>query len=67
AGRRLGREPTGPHQLLTVHAVGKSLKVTIPPEFHVQPGAQVWLRLNPARIRLFDPQTGEALRRLHDE
>ncbi len=60
-GRLLVVEPTGPHQLFTVQMAGKSLKVTAPPEFHVQPGAQVWLHPAPARIKLFAPDTGVAL------
>ncbi|MGH2399075.1 MAG: ABC transporter ATP-binding protein [bacterium] len=54
-------EPAGPTQLLTVQAGPQILKVTVSSDLSVQPGSQVWLRLNPARIRLMDPSTGAAL------
>lgn len=54
-------EPAGPTQLLTVQAGPQILKVTVSSDLPVQPGTQVWLRLNPARIRLMDPSTGQAL------
>ncbi len=54
-------EPLGPQHLLTVRAGAEIVKVTVPVEFHAEPSAQVWLRLDPARIRLMDPATGEAL------
>jgi multiple sugar transport system ATP-binding protein len=60
-GRLVVLEPVGPYQLLTVQAAGGSLKVTAPEEFRADSGAPVWLRPNPARIRLFDPRTGDAL------
>ncbi len=60
-GRLVVLEPVGPYQLLTVEAAGGAVKATAPEEFRADPGAQVWLRLNPARIRLFDPRSGEAL------
>ncbi len=66
-GRVLVVEPTGPHQLLTVHAAGGPLKVIAPPDARVAPAEQVWLGFNPARIRLFDPGTGEAIDARGDE
>ena len=54
-------EPIGSHQLLTAQ-VGKDLiKVAVPPEFTADPGRQVWLRFDPGRVRLMDPQTGQAV------
>jgi multiple sugar transport system ATP-binding protein len=54
-------EPLGPQTLLTVRAGTETLKVTAPVEFHAEPGAEVWLRFDPARIRLMDARTGDAL------
>lgn len=54
-------EPIGSQQLLTVEAGGETLKVMTPVEFHAAPGAPVWLRLQPERIRLMDARTGGAL------
>jgi multiple sugar transport system ATP-binding protein len=54
-------EPLGPQALLTVRAGAETLKVTAPVEFHAEPGAEVWLRFDPARIRLMDARTGDAL------
>jgi multiple sugar transport system ATP-binding protein len=55
-------EPLGPHVLLTVRAAGETLKVTAPVEFHAEAGAEVWLTFDPARIRLMDPTSGDAVR-----
>jgi multiple sugar transport system ATP-binding protein len=55
-------EPIGPQTLLTVRAGGAVLKVTAPVEFDAAPGADVWLRCDPARIRLIDARTGDAVR-----
>ncbi|MDR7521778.1 MAG: ABC transporter ATP-binding protein [Armatimonadota bacterium] len=54
-------EPVGSHQLMTVRVGQEIVKVTVPPDLSVAPGRQVWLRLHPARIRLMDAQTGEAI------
>jgi len=60
-GRLVVVEPTGPHQLLTVQAAARSVKVTASPELPFRAGTSIGLRLNPARILLFDRQTGAAL------
>lgn len=60
-GRLVVVEPIGPQKLLTVQTEGEVLKVTAPAEFQVGPGTEVWLRLDPARIRLMDARTGDAL------
>ncbi|MGH2406298.1 MAG: ABC transporter ATP-binding protein, partial [bacterium] len=54
-------EPIGPQTLLTVRAAGETVKVTAPVDFHADAGARVWLRFDPARLRLMDPATGTAL------
>lgn len=54
-------EPIGAQQLLTVRVGEETMKVTTPPEFQAEPGQQVWLRLNPERIRLMDVQTASAI------
>jgi multiple sugar transport system ATP-binding protein len=54
-------EPIGPQKLLTVRAGEETLKIATSVEFHADPGAEVWLRLDPARIRLLDARTGDAL------
>ncbi len=54
-------EPIGSHQLLTAQVGKEFIKVTVPPDFAADPGRQVWLRFDPGRVRLMDPQTGQAL------
>jgi len=54
-------EPIGPQNLLTVQVGSEMLKVTAPPDFQADAGQQVWLRLDPGRIRLMDAQSGQAL------
>lgn len=54
-------EPIGPQKLLTVQVGSEKLKVTTPVEFAVNQGQRVWLRFDPARIRLMDPESGHAL------
>ncbi|HET6948273.1 MAG TPA: ABC transporter ATP-binding protein [bacterium] len=54
-------EPIGSHQLLTAQVGADIVKVTVPPEFAAEPGRAVWLRFDPARVRLMDPATGQAI------
>jgi len=54
-------EPLGSHNLLTVRCGEDTLKVSIPPELFPQPESDVWLRLEPARIRWMDRDTGTAI------
>lgn len=54
-------EPIGPQKLLTVQVGPSTLKVTTPVDFAVDQGQRVWLRFDPSRIRLMDPQTGDAI------
>ena len=54
-------EPLGSHNLLTVRCGEDMLKVSIQPELFPQPESDVWLRLEPARIRWMDRETGVAI------
>ena len=55
-------EPLGSHNLLTVRCGEDTLKVAVSPELFPQPESDVWLRLEPARIRWMDRETGAAIR-----
>jgi multiple sugar transport system ATP-binding protein len=61
AGRVVVLEPLGAQTLLTVAVGDELVKVTMPVEFSAEAGREIWLRLDPARIRLVDASTGEAL------
>jgi multiple sugar transport system ATP-binding protein len=54
-------EPIGSHQLLTAQVGREIVKVAVPPDFSAEPEREVWLRFDPARVRLMDPATGRAL------
>jgi len=54
-------EPLGSHNLLTVRCGDDMLKVAVGPELFPQPESDVWLRLEPARIRWMDRDTGAAI------
>jgi multiple sugar transport system ATP-binding protein len=54
-------EPLGSHNLLTVRCGDDMLKVAVSPELFPQPASDVWLRLEPARIRWMDRETGVAI------
>jgi multiple sugar transport system ATP-binding protein len=54
-------EPLGSHNLLTVRCGEDTLKVSIQPDLFPQPESDVWLRLEPSRIRWMDRDTGEAI------
>ncbi|WP_117213174.1 ABC transporter ATP-binding protein [Allorhizocola rhizosphaerae] len=54
-------EPTGASTLLTVATSFGTLKVQAPPAVQTAPDDRVTLRLDPAALRLFDPETGLAL------
>jgi len=54
-------EPLGSHQLVTLEALGTTLKAIWPPEPSLDPGEEVWARVHAERMRLFDPATGRAL------
>jgi multiple sugar transport system ATP-binding protein len=61
AGHVVVLEPLGAQTLLTVAAGDQLVKVTTPVEFTAEAGREIWLRLDPARIRLMDAATGGAL------
>jgi multiple sugar transport system ATP-binding protein len=54
-------EPLGSHNLLTVRCGEDTLKVSVSAELFPQPESDVWLRLEPARIRWMDRDTGVAI------
>jgi multiple sugar transport system ATP-binding protein len=51
-------EPLGSHLLLTVDVGGEVLKVNTRVDFPVEPEQTIYLRLEPDKIRWFDPQSG---------
>ena len=53
-------EPLGSYNLLTVRCGEDTLKVSISPSYS-QPESDVWLRIEPARIRWMDRDTGVAI------
>ena len=53
-------EPLGSHNLLTVQIGDDLVKVSTRPDVFPEPDSDVWLRLEPARIRWMDPQTRAA-------
>ena len=54
-------EPLGSYNLVTVRCGDDTLKVSIQPNIFPQPESDVWLRLEPARIRWMDRSTGSAI------
>jgi multiple sugar transport system ATP-binding protein len=54
-------EPLGSHNLLTVRLGEDLVKVSTPPDVFPPPESDVWLALDPARIRWMDRETGEAI------
>ncbi|MBA3400449.1 MAG: ABC transporter ATP-binding protein [Actinobacteria bacterium] len=54
-------EPLGSHNLVTVRCGEDTLKVSIPADLFPQPDSDVWLRLEPTRIRWMDRETGRAI------
>jgi multiple sugar transport system ATP-binding protein len=54
-------EPLGSHNLLTVSSGDDMLKVATPPNVFRPADADVWLRLEPERIRWMDRGTGDAI------
>ena len=54
-------EPLGSHNLLTVRIAEDLLKVSTRPDIFPEPNSDVWLRLEPARIRWMDPETRAAV------
>jgi multiple sugar transport system ATP-binding protein len=54
-------EPLGSHNLLTVRLGEDLLKVSTPPDLLPAPDSDVWLELDPARIRWMDRASGHAV------
>ena len=54
-------EPLGAHNLLTVEIGDDTLKVATRSDLNPPPDTEVWLRLEPNRIRWMDRSTGEAV------
>ncbi len=54
-------EPLGSYNLVTVRCGEDTLKVSISPELFPQPDSDIWLRLEPTRIRWMDRDTGVAI------
>jgi multiple sugar transport system ATP-binding protein len=54
-------EPLGSQNLLTIFLNGDVLKVSTHPDFPVKAGAQLWLRFPAHKIRLLDPESGQAI------
>jgi multiple sugar transport system ATP-binding protein len=54
-------EPLGSHNLLTVSCGEDTLKVSVNANLFPLPDSDVWLRLEPARIRWMDRDTGTAI------
>jgi multiple sugar transport system ATP-binding protein len=54
-------EPLGAATLLTVDVDGQVLKAQTPPSVRSEPHQEVWLRLPPETMRLYDKETGLAL------
>ncbi len=54
-------EPLGSHNLLTVRSGDDTLKVATPPHVFRAVDSDVWLRLEPERIRWMDRETGDAI------
>ncbi len=54
-------EPLGSHLLLTVRVGGSDIKVQTRADFAAQPGQTIYLKLEPDKIRWFDPETGMAV------
>ncbi len=50
-------EPLGSHNLLTVQLGDDLVKVSSPPDRFPAPGSDVWLRLEPSKIRWMDRET----------
>ena len=54
-------EPLGSHLLITAVVGDERLKVQTRTDFPAAPGAPLWLRLDSAKLRWFDPATGREL------
>jgi multiple sugar transport system ATP-binding protein len=55
-------EPLGSHKLLTIQVDGELAKVSVPPDQSVFSGDDVWMHLDPEKIRWMDAASGDAIR-----
>ena len=55
-------EPLGSHKLLTVQVGAEISKVSVAPDQPITSNEDVWLHLNPEKIRWMDAASGEAIR-----
>ena len=55
-------EPLGSHKLLTMQVGAEIAKVSVAPDQPIAPNEEVWLHLNPEKIRWMDAASGEAIR-----
>jgi multiple sugar transport system ATP-binding protein len=54
-------EPLGSDTLLFTNVFGAAMTARVRPGNRPEPGAQVKLRINPARAHIFDAATGKAI------
>jgi multiple sugar transport system ATP-binding protein len=54
-------EPLGANTILLARAGYSKLKMVVPPDLEVNPGARVWATADPDRLLLFDKETEELL------
>jgi multiple sugar transport system ATP-binding protein len=54
-------EPLGSHNLLTVRSGEDTVKVSVRPDLFPEPGADIWLRIEPGRIRWMDRESRSAI------
>jgi multiple sugar transport system ATP-binding protein len=48
-------EPLGSHLLITADVGEQPIKVTAPADFPAHPNRELWLRFDPAKVRVFRP------------
>jgi ABC-type sugar transport system ATPase subunit len=48
-------EPLGSHLLITADVGEQAIKVTAPADFPAHPNRELWLRFDPAKVRVFRP------------
>jgi len=61
AARVAVMEPVGPQNLLTATVGQQVMKVSVAVDFHPDPGQEIWLRIDPTRVRFMDAQTGNVI------
>jgi multiple sugar transport system ATP-binding protein len=48
-------EPLGSHLLITADVGEQPIKITAPADFPAHPNRELWLRFDPAKVRMFRP------------